>query len=221
MNFLHDFKPFPLPFVSRCDNKNECKMWVNSDIFGDPCPGTHKYVEVHFACKPRIIVATTTKRPWPPWFLQGGADNLWNNPKKSSNGQNQNPTSSSSSTTLTTSNQMDSSQENGAIFSIAGPDATQYTERKPILVTSDSSLTTTVSTTPVRIPITTPRPTSTTTASTSTSTTSSEATMTTTSTFSSSTLSTTSILPELTDQDWTGITDDINEYEVEQKGKIL
>ena len=56
-------------------------MWVNSDVFGDPCPGTHKYVEVHFACAPRIL-ATTTKRPLPPWFLQGGADNLWNNPKK-------------------------------------------------------------------------------------------------------------------------------------------
>ena len=65
----------------RCDNKQECKMWVNSDVFGDPCPGTHKYVEVHFACAPRIL-ATTTKRPLPPWFLQGGADNLWNNPKK-------------------------------------------------------------------------------------------------------------------------------------------
>ena len=56
-------------------------MWVNSDVFGDPCPGTHKYVEVHFACAPRVL-ATTTKRPLPPWFLQGGADNLWNNPKK-------------------------------------------------------------------------------------------------------------------------------------------
>ena len=74
------FQHFSFLFC-RCDNKQECKMWVNSDVFGDPCPGTHKYVEVHFACAPRVL-ATTTKRPLPPWFLQGGADNLWNNPKK-------------------------------------------------------------------------------------------------------------------------------------------
>ena len=72
-------------------------MAVNSEVFGDPCPGTHKYVEVHFACAPRLL-ATTTKRPLPPWFLQGGADNLWNNPNLGENS----PTSSSTIANTTT-----------------------------------------------------------------------------------------------------------------------
>jgi len=44
-------------------------MPVSSEVFGDPCPNTRKYVEVHFACMPKIRT-TTTKRPLPPWFLQ-------------------------------------------------------------------------------------------------------------------------------------------------------
>jgi hypothetical protein len=55
-------------------------MSVNSNVFGDPCPGTHKYVEVHYACSPQSTT-TTTRRPLPPWFLENGADNLWINPK--------------------------------------------------------------------------------------------------------------------------------------------
>ena len=86
---IHFFLPI---LFFRCDQKQECRMPVNSDVFGDPCPGTNKYVEVHFACAHRVL-ATTTKRPLPPWFLQGGADNLWSNPKL-------NPTST---TTLTSS----------------------------------------------------------------------------------------------------------------------
>ena len=44
-------------------------MPVSSEVFGDPCPNTRKYVEVHFACSPKVK-ATTTQRPLPPWFLQ-------------------------------------------------------------------------------------------------------------------------------------------------------
>ena len=29
-----------------------CAMPVSSEVFGDPCPNTRKYVEVHFACMP-------------------------------------------------------------------------------------------------------------------------------------------------------------------------
>ena len=46
-----------------------CSMPVSSEVFGDPCPNTQKYVEVHFACSPKVK-KTTTKRPLPPWFLQ-------------------------------------------------------------------------------------------------------------------------------------------------------
>ena len=102
-------------------------MDVNSEVFGDPCPGTHKYVEVHFACAPRLL-ATTTKRPLPPWFLQGGADNLWNNPNESNN-----PTSSS-----TTANATNPTVATKNIFSISDVVPHVTDKRKPILVTSVS-----------------------------------------------------------------------------------
>ena len=95
-------------------------MSVNSNVFGDPCPGTHKYVEVHYACSP-LSTTTTTRRPLPPWFLENGADNLWINPKNivsgGGGGNNNDPSTSrvgsssseeptstltSASTTLTT-----------------------------------------------------------------------------------------------------------------------
>ena len=94
-------------------------MSVNSNVFGDPCPGTHKYVEVHYACSP-ASTTTTTRRPLPPWFLENGADNLWINPKSVVNNNNNDVTSrgstsvetrstlTSPSTTLTT---ITSSQE--------------------------------------------------------------------------------------------------------------
>ena len=55
--------------LCRCDGQRMCTMPVSSEVFGDPCPNTRKYVEVHFACSPKVR-RTTTKRPLPPWFLQ-------------------------------------------------------------------------------------------------------------------------------------------------------
>ena len=64
INYNHSYN-----IVSRCDGQRMCAMPVSSDVFGDPCPNTRKYVEVHFACMPKVKT-TTTKRPLPPWFLQ-------------------------------------------------------------------------------------------------------------------------------------------------------
>lgn len=51
---------------------------MNSGVFGDPCPNTHKYVEVHYACSPNGEANSggriSTRRP-PPWLLEG---TLWN-----------------------------------------------------------------------------------------------------------------------------------------------
>ena len=52
---------------------------MNSGVFGDPCPNTHKYVEVHYACLPNGEGPAnpgkiSTRRP-PPWLLEGA---LWN-----------------------------------------------------------------------------------------------------------------------------------------------
>ena len=43
--------PFSIFLFSRCGNKNVCDVPVDSSIFGDPCPGTFKYIEVHYACR--------------------------------------------------------------------------------------------------------------------------------------------------------------------------
>merc|ERR1719300_817973 len=53
---------------NRCGSKQSCSVPVNSSIFGDPCPGTSKYVEVHYTCKP-VPVSTSTAKPRPPWLL--------------------------------------------------------------------------------------------------------------------------------------------------------
>ena len=66
---------FFLHFFFRCDGESFCDIEVNSGVFGDPCPNTHKYVEVHYACSSnfgRLEGGTTTKK-LPPWFLQGSA----------------------------------------------------------------------------------------------------------------------------------------------------
>ena len=38
-------------FNFRCGGQTGCDVPVDSTIFGDPCPGTFKYVEVHYACR--------------------------------------------------------------------------------------------------------------------------------------------------------------------------
>ena len=37
--------------ICRCGGQTGCEVPVDSTIFGDPCPGTFKYVEVHYACR--------------------------------------------------------------------------------------------------------------------------------------------------------------------------
>ncbi|XP_059091088.1 latrophilin Cirl-like isoform X2 [Tigriopus californicus] len=140
---------------SRCDGKRLCEMSVNSDIFGDPCPGTHKYMEVHYACSPKFI--TTTKRPFPPWFLESGAGDLWSPQKQSSTLQETNPTMTSSTSLKTSSSTLVSSSSiassSSSFSTLAEDHLTTSSPRKPILVTQP--------TTPVRIPITTPKATTT------------------------------------------------------------
>ena len=59
----------------RCDGQQSCSISISSREFGDPCPNTPKYLEVHYGCVPKST--TTTKKPLPAWFLQGGSDQLW------------------------------------------------------------------------------------------------------------------------------------------------
>lgn len=125
----------------RCDGEQDCSLPVNSNIFGgDPCPGTRKYVEVHYACSSKHPMAggvSSTTRRLPPWLLKGRADDLWNEESEI----------------------YDQDYENY--------DDELANSRKPILIQLNESQKTT-SPPPLRIPITTPK--STTTVSTTTTT---------------------------------------------------
>ena len=72
---IYFFKSF------RCDGESFCDIEVNSGVFGDPCPNTHKYVEVHYACSSQFGRGASgldrTTKKLPPWFLQGSAGSLW------------------------------------------------------------------------------------------------------------------------------------------------
>lgn len=33
-----------------CQARQSCQLRASNEIFGDACPGTHKYLEVHYQC---------------------------------------------------------------------------------------------------------------------------------------------------------------------------
>ena len=72
---MFKIKPLLTPFICRCDGSQSCSIEINSGEFGDPCPATPKYLEVHYGCVPRT--SATNKPPLPAWFLQGNSDQLW------------------------------------------------------------------------------------------------------------------------------------------------
>ena len=34
-----------------CENKSSCRVSAKNSVFGDPCPGTIKYLEIRYRCK--------------------------------------------------------------------------------------------------------------------------------------------------------------------------
>jgi len=65
----HCIQPTTLrALTARCGGKQECMFDVNASVFGDPCPTTYKYMEVHYYCQQQF---TTTAEPHaqPPWLL--------------------------------------------------------------------------------------------------------------------------------------------------------
>ena len=36
-----------------CQGKQSCKLSATNEVYGDTCPGTWKYLEVHYSCKSR------------------------------------------------------------------------------------------------------------------------------------------------------------------------
>ncbi|PNF40244.1 hypothetical protein B7P43_G07072 [Cryptotermes secundus] len=53
---------------NRCSQQQNCSILASTSMFGDPCPGTLKYLEAHYQCMP-AATTTTTSRPSPPWLI--------------------------------------------------------------------------------------------------------------------------------------------------------
>ncbi|CAD0206234.1 unnamed protein product [Chrysodeixis includens] len=45
-----------------------CSILASTNMFGDPCPNTLKYLEAHYQCVP-ASTTSTTNRPSPPWLI--------------------------------------------------------------------------------------------------------------------------------------------------------
>ncbi|CAL4223886.1 unnamed protein product, partial [Meganyctiphanes norvegica] len=87
--------------ADRCSGKSSCNMAVSSEIFDDPCPGTYKYIEVHYSCG-AATTTTTTARPRPPWLLTTRPP-IWLPPALSTNfTTTAKPTTTTTTTTSTT-----------------------------------------------------------------------------------------------------------------------
>ncbi|XP_076048684.1 latrophilin Cirl-like isoform X2 [Oratosquilla oratoria] len=52
----------------KCSQRQNCSVAASTRGFGDPCPGTLKYLEAHFQCVP-VNPPSNTARPRPPWFI--------------------------------------------------------------------------------------------------------------------------------------------------------
>lgn len=36
--------------ILRCDGRESCSIHSTNVVFGDPCPDTYKYTEIHYQC---------------------------------------------------------------------------------------------------------------------------------------------------------------------------
>uniref|UniRef100_K1QC40 Latrophilin-2 n=1 Tax=Magallana gigas TaxID=29159 RepID=K1QC40_MAGGI len=52
--------------AERCDGYPKCEIMASSDVFGDPCRGTVKYLQVYYTCEP----IDSPVRPTPSQFCQ-------------------------------------------------------------------------------------------------------------------------------------------------------
>ena len=54
---------------ANCRNRQICAVNVSSQVFGDPCPETIKYLEVYYQCKTKSNKDKKLKDKKPPWLL--------------------------------------------------------------------------------------------------------------------------------------------------------
>lgn len=90
-----------------CGTGSRCVVPISTDVFGDACPGTTKYIEVQYRCV-AASSTSTTKRPLPPWhdlypdpsiWLQQDSDETERQDTDSSRSSTQSAVSSTTTTT--------------------------------------------------------------------------------------------------------------------------
>ena len=53
-----------------CNKKRTCELYAKNTVFGDPCPGTSKYLNVEYKCVPApkgISFETKGEGAWALW----------------------------------------------------------------------------------------------------------------------------------------------------------
>lgn len=63
----------------RCSQKRNCSVSASTTLFDDPCPGTVKYLEAHYACI-LASASSSTARSTPPWLMTS-PPSVWMTPK--------------------------------------------------------------------------------------------------------------------------------------------
>ncbi|XP_059609740.1 latrophilin Cirl [Phlebotomus argentipes] len=64
---------------TKCALKHKCSVLASTSLFGDPCAGTHKYLEAHYQCISATQTPTTTGRSPPPWLITS-PPSVWSSP---------------------------------------------------------------------------------------------------------------------------------------------
>ncbi|TRY70743.1 hypothetical protein TCAL_12813, partial [Tigriopus californicus] len=94
----------------RCHRQAECEITVTSALFGDPCPGTYKYLEVHYTCQAvRPQTDDSAPKSLPPWLLDLAATPI---PTKTAEFVRTEITSTTTTTVSTTSTTVPIHQSN-------------------------------------------------------------------------------------------------------------
>ena len=89
--------------TSECGGRTSCSLTVGSEVFGDPCPGTPKYLQLLYTC--RKVGDTSTPSPLlPPWMvaLESMRDTVVLGPRTTTSYTTSTTTNTTSSTTTTT-----------------------------------------------------------------------------------------------------------------------
>ncbi len=59
----------------KCDGKHTCSLQATTSVFGDPCPGTYKYLEVEYSCTESdtseygFVLLSHRSHPTPRFYL--------------------------------------------------------------------------------------------------------------------------------------------------------